>query len=140
MSLTRSTRDASPALIVSRLAPGPLITSVLVISSAPLVRVMVCGVLNDASNVTAAPEEAQLMALRSEPAPASFVFVTTTHGTPLADEIAGGAAASAVAAMAAASTSWPSVWAKRALPDRPDRMERGVVVFMAQGMIARVFA
>ena len=47
------------------------------------------------------------------------------------------AAASVVAAMAAASTSWPSVWANRVLldrpdrPDRMDRMERGVVVFRA---------
>jgi hypothetical protein len=112
----------------------------LVISSAPLVRVMVCGVLNDASNVTVAPEEAQLMALRSEPAPASFVFVTTTHGTPPADDLAGAAAASVVAAIAAASMNWPSVWANRVLLDRPDRMERGVVVFMAWGNDRKYFS
>ena len=132
MSLTKSTCEALPALIVSRLSPGPLITRVLVISSAPLVRVMVCGVLNDASNVMVSPEEAQAIAFRSEPAPASVVLVTTTHGTPLANDLVSGAAASAVAAMAAASMNWPSACANRVRPDRLDCLKRGVVLFINQ--------
>ena len=77
-------REALSALIVSLPEPGPLMITVCVISSAPLVSVMVCGVLKLASNVIVAPGAVHPRTARSEPAPESAVLDTGPHGADAA--------------------------------------------------------
>jgi hypothetical protein len=78
LSVTLNTRLEDPALIVSRLAPGPLITNVLVMFNS-LPKAIVCGLANVPSNVIVDPDDAQAMASRSEPAPESAVLLTTVQ-------------------------------------------------------------
>jgi hypothetical protein len=66
------TRLALLPLMVSWLAPGPLIVSVLLITSSPLIRVMV----PVTEKLIVSPELASITAWRREPAPESFKLVT----------------------------------------------------------------
>src|SRR5436309_2564165 len=67
-------------LIVSTLAPGPLIVRFLSISSSPLVRVIVAGppAVRPEAKVIVSPGQAVLIASRKLPAPVSLVLVTTS--------------------------------------------------------------
>ncbi len=82
-STTKSWNVLLP-LIVTSFDPGPSIVKLDATMSGPLVKVMVPNALLAKSMIS--PEGALLMALRSEPGPLSFVFVTVS--TPLKSALA----------------------------------------------------
>jgi len=95
-----NTRDAPLPSTNSFCTPGPLMVSGLSTTSSPVLRTIVRGVANDASNVTTPPAVAQVSAWRSEPAPASFTLLTTVEQTAAATNAALGTNTAAITAAA----------------------------------------